>query len=327
MAKVLVTGGAGYIGSHACKALAEAGHTPIAYDSFITGWRDAVRYGPLEEGCLTDRDRLDDVLARHRPDAVMHFAALSNVGEASRVPARYWHNNVFGSLTLLQAMMQAGVDRMVFSSTCAVYGDQDGVTLDETCAQAPLNAYGASKRAVEDMLGHFADAHGLRSVSFRYFNVAGADESGEIGEFHDPETHLIPLALFAAIGRRAALTVFGEDYPTRDGTCVRDYVHVSDLVDAHCRGLDWLLAGKDSAVFNLGTGRGYTVREVIGAAEAVIGRPVPWQSGQRRDGDAVSLVSGSVRAEEMLGWRAERSSLDRMIGDAWRWHQRNGYAR
>lgn len=327
MAKVLVTGGAGYIGSHACKALAEAGHIPIAFDSLVTGWRDAVRYGPFVEGCLTAPERLDAALAAHRPDAVMHFAALSDVGEASRRPARYWHNNVGGSLALLQAMLQAGIDKLVFSSTCAVYGDQDGVTLDETCGQAPLNAYGASKRAVEDMLRDFGTAHCLRSVSFRYFNVAGADESGEIGEFHDPETHLIPLALFAGMGRRAALTVFGQDYPTRDGTCLRDYVHVCDLVEAHCLGLDWLLDGGESTVFNLGTGRGYTVREVIAAAETVIGRPVPWQSGPRRAGDAVSLVSGSRRAEDRLGWQARRSTLDRMIADAWRWHQRNGYAR
>lgn len=327
MAVILITGGAGYIGAHACRALAADGHRPIAYDSLVTGWRDAVRYGPFVEGCLTDRARLDEVLATHRPDAVMHFAALSNVGEASREPGRYWHNNVMGSLTLVEAMAEAGIDRLVFSSTCAIYGDQDGVTLDEASAQAPLNAYGASKRAVEDMLRDFGAAHGLRTVAFRYFNVGGADESGEIGEFHDPETHLIPLALFAAMGRRAALTVFGEDYPTRDGTCVRDYVHVTDLVDAHCKGLAWLLEGGPSAVFNLGTGRGFTVREVIAAAEAATGLAVPWQGGARRAGDAVSLVSGSRKAEAELGWRPERSTLERMIRDAWRWHQRNGYVR
>ncbi|MEL6234388.1 MAG: NAD-dependent epimerase/dehydratase family protein, partial [Pseudomonadota bacterium] len=187
MAVILITGGAGYIGAHACRALAADGHRPIAYDSLVTGWRDAVRYGPFVEGCLTDRARLDEVLATHRPDAVMHFAALSNVGEASREPGRYWHNNVMGSLTLVEAMAEAGIDRLVFSSTCAIYGDQDGVTLDEASAQAPLNAHGASKRAVEDMLRDFGAAHGLRTVAFRYFNVGGADESGEIGEFHDPE--------------------------------------------------------------------------------------------------------------------------------------------
>jgi UDP-glucose 4-epimerase len=327
MAKVLVTGGAGYIGSHACKALREAGHEPVAYDSLVRGWRDAVRYGPLEQGDLLDRARLDAVLAAHRPDLVMHFAAYINVGEATANPALYWRNNVLGSLTLFEAMVAAGLRRLVFSSTCAIFGDQDGVVLTETSTQAPINAYGASKRAVEDILRDFDAAHGLRSVAFRYFNVAGADPSGEIGEFHDPETHLIPLAIQAATGRRPALTVFGEDYPTRDGTCVRDYVHVRDLIDAHVRGMLWLLDGGESTAFNLGTGRGYTVREVIRATEAVLGRPVPAEIGPRRAGDAVSLVSGSEKAGRLLGWQPGRSTLEAMIGDAWRWHQRNGYAR
>ncbi|WP_118133180.1 UDP-glucose 4-epimerase GalE [Oceanicella sp. SM1341] len=325
MAKVLVTGGAGYIGSHACKALHRAGHTPITYDSLVTGWRDAVKFGPLEIGDLNDRGRLDEVFAEHKPDAVMHFGALSSVGEATSHPGRYWHNNVMGSMNLLDAMLAAGVDKIVFSSTCATYGEQDGVVLTEESQQMPLNSYGASKRAVEDMLRDYEMAHGLKSVRFRYFNVAGADPESEIGEFHNPETHLIPLVIFAALGRRAALTVHGDDYPTRDGTCIRDYVHVMDLVDAHLRGMDWLLAGKESEVFNLGTGSGYSVREVIEAAEKVLEREVPANTGPRRIGDAVTLVSGSVKAGEMLGWSPDRSTLEHMIRDAYGWHQRNGY--
>ncbi|HEU0221802.1 MAG TPA: UDP-glucose 4-epimerase GalE [Paracoccaceae bacterium] len=326
MVRVLVTGGAGFIGSHACKALSLAGHVPITFDNLVTGWRDAVRFGPFVEGDLTDRARLDEVFAAYRPDVVLHFAALSNVGEATREPGRYWHNNVLGSMTLLDAMAAAGVDRIVFSSTCAIYGEQDGVLLTTASPQAPINAYGASKRAVENMLRDFGLAHGLRSVSFRYFNVAGADPEGEVGEFHDPETHLIPNTIFAAMGRKAGLTLHGTDYPTPDGTCVRDYVHVCDLVDAHVLGLDWLMDGGHSTAFNLGSSRGYSVREVIAVTEYVTGLPVPVTEGPRRAGDATFLVSGGVRAKELLGWNPRRSSLDTMIADAYRWHRRNGYS-
>ena len=326
---ILVTGGAGYIGSHACQALAAAGHVPVAYDSLVTGWQDAVQFGPFEQGDLRDRTRLDDVIARHRPAAVMHFAALSNVGEASADPGLYWDNNVIGTLRLVQAMAAAGVPHLVFSSTCATYGDQDGVMLDETCPQRPLNAYGASKRAAEDIIANMAAAPGvaLSHVVFRYFNVAGSDPAARIGEFHRPETHLIPLALDAVRGRRAALTLHGEDYPTPDGTCIRDYVHVSDLVAAHLLGLDHLLAGGASSVFNLGTGHGFSVREVIDAVGRVTGEPVPVTVGPRRAGDCAALVSGSVRAEEQLGWRPEYSTLEQMIATAWAWHQRPGYTR
>lgn len=326
MATVLVTGGAGYIGSHACKALKAAGHLPVTYDNLETGWRDAVRFGPLEEGDLSDRDRLDAVLAHWKPDVVMHFAALINVGEATREPGKYWRNNLGGTLTLLEAMVAADIRRMVFSSTCAIYGEQDGVLLTTASPQAPINAYGASKRAVENMLRDFDLAHGLRSVSFRYFNVAGADPEGEIGEFHDPETHLIPITLLAALGRRPGLVVNGTDYPTPDGTCVRDFVHVCDLVDAHVLGIGWLMQGGGTTAFNLGSGRGFSVREVIATAERVTGRPIPVSEGPRREGDASFLVSGGVRARELLGWAPKRSDLATMIEDAWRWHRRNGYS-
>lgn len=326
MAKhVLVTGGAGYIGSHACKALRAAGYVPVTYDSFVTGWRDAVKFGPLEEGELADRARLDEVFARWQPVAVMHFAALSLVGESMKDPGKYWRANVLSSLTLIEAAVAAGCLDFVFSSTCATYGDQDGVVLDETTRQMPINAYGGSKRAIEDILRDFGNSHGLRSVIFRYFNVAGGDPEAEVGEFHRPETHLIPLMLDAIDGRRPALTVFGSDYATPDGTCIRDYVHVSDLVDAHVLGLKWLEAGKPSEVFCLGTGKGFSVREVIAQSRAVTNREVPILEGERRPGDAAVLVSGSTKAVSTLGWAPKRAELATMIADAWRWHQSGHY--
>lgn len=325
MTNILVTGGAGYIGSHACKALAQAGYTPVTYDNLITGWQDAVKFGPFEQGDLLDRARLDEVFAKYQPAAVMHFAALSQVGEAMSQPGRYWTNNVTGSLNLIEAAVAAGCLNFVFSSTCATYGEHDNVVLDENTPQEPLNAYGASKRAIEDILHDFQAAHGLNHVIFRYFNVAGSDPDGEVGEFHRPETHLIPLMLDAIDGKRDGLTVFGTDYDTPDGTCIRDYVHVCDLVDAHVLGLNWLEQGKGSRVFNLGTGSGFSVMEVIGHSKAVTNREVPYSIGPRRAGDCTKLVSGSVRAGQELGWTPKRSTLETMIGDAWRWHQNGNY--
>lgn len=327
MKTVLVTGGAGYIGSHACKALKAAGYTPVTFDNLETGWQDAVKFGPFEKGDLLDRVRLDEVFADHKPVAVMHFAALSQVGEAMSQPGRYWRNNVEGSLTLIEAAVAAGCLDFVFSSTCATYGEHDNIVLDEDTPQVPLNAYGASKRAIEDILRDFEAAHGLRHVIFRYFNVAGADPEAEVGEHHRPETHLVPLMLEAIDGKRDALTVFGTDYDTPDGTCIRDYVHVSDLVDAHVLGLGWLEDGKGSKVFNLGTGTGFSVREVIDQSRMVTNREVPHVIGPRRAGDATKLVSGSIRAEQELGWKPARSDLRTMIADAWRWHETGHYER
>lgn len=322
---VLVTGGAGYIGSHACKALKAAGYIPVTYDNLVTGWQDAVKFGPFEQGDLTDRARLDEVFAKYQPIAVMHFAALSQVGEAMQQPGRYWHNNVAGSLSLIEAAVAANCLDFVFSSTCATYGDQDNVVLDENTAQHPTNSYGASKRAIEEILRDFEAAYGLRKVIFRYFNVAGADPDADVGEFHRPETHLIPLMLDAIDGKRDKLTVFGTDYPTPDGTCIRDYVHVCDLVDAHILGLEWLRDGKGSRVFNLGTGHGFSVRQVIDQSRGVTNREVPHDIGPRRAGDCIKLVSGSLRAETELGWTPTRSTLHTMIADAWRWHQTGHY--
>jgi len=322
---ILVTGGAGYIGSHACKYLKKAGYTPVTYDNLSTGWADAVKFGPLERGDLCDRVRLDEVFEKYQPLAVMHFGALSDVGQSMREPGLYWRNNVVGSLTLIEAMVDAGCLNMVFSSTCATYGEHDGVTLDENCEQRPINAYGASKKSIEDMLVNFSESHGFQAVIFRYFNVAGADPEAEVGEFHRPETHLVPLVLDTIAGRRDSLTVFGEDYDTPDGTCIRDYVHVVDLVDAHLLGLKWLEEGKGNRVFNLGTGTGFSVKEVIDQARAVTNREVPHVVGKRRPGDCTRLVSGSTRAKAELGWIPRRSTMDQMIRDAWKWHMTGDY--
>lgn len=327
MQNILVTGGAGYIGSHACKVLKAAGYNPVTFDNFVTGWRDAVKFGPLAEGDLLDRDSIKSAFETYKPAGVMHFAALSQVGESMQQPEKYWLNNVMGSLNLIGVAAEAGCKNFVFSSTCATYGEQDNVVLNEDCDQYPINAYGASKRAIEDILENFRQSHGLGSVIFRYFNVAGADPEAEVGEFHQPETHLVPLMLDAISGKREALTVFGTDYDTPDGTCIRDYVHVMDLVEAHVLGLKWLEDGKGSRAFNLGTGTGYSVREVIDQSQAVTNKPVPYNEGARRPGDCTKLVSGSQRAMDELGWSPDRSNLPEMIRDAWRWHQNGHYDR
>ena len=325
MTKILVTGGAGYIGSHACKALAAAGYTPVTFDNLCTGWQDAVKFGPIEQGDLLDRARLDEVFKKHKPAAVMHFAALSQVGESMIDPGKYWRNNVSGSLNLIEAAADSGCLNVVFSSTCATYGEHDNIVLDENTPQKPVNSYGASKRAIEDILENFEASHGVKSVIFRYFNVAGADPEAEVGEFHQPETHLIPLMLDAIDGKRPALTIFGTDYDTPDGTCIRDYVHVCDLVDAHVLGIKWLEDKKGSRVFNLGTGNGFSVREVVDNSRSVTNRDVPIVEGERRPGDCTRLVSGSSRAVTELGWKSTRSDMASMIADAWRWHQNGHY--
>ena len=327
MQTVLVTGGAGYIGAHACKALARAGFQPVAFDNLSTGWAEAVKFGPFVQGDLMNRADLDAAFARYRPIAVMHFAALSLVGDSMTDPGRYWRVNIGSALNLIAAALDAGCLNFVFSSTCATYGDQDGVLLDEHSVQRPINAYGASKRAIEDMLNNFSASHGLNRVIFRYFNVAGADPEGDLGEQHRPETHLIPLMLDAIEGHRPALTLHGTDYPTPDGTCLRDYVHVSDLVDAHVLGLGWLLDGKGNAEFNLGSGRGFSVREVIAASTAVTNRTVPVVEGPRRAGDAAALVSGSTRAVEVLGWKPRYPDLADMIRHAYKWGQKPGFSK
>ncbi|WP_333835430.1 UDP-glucose 4-epimerase GalE, partial [Rubrimonas sp.] len=319
MTRVLVTGGGGYIGSHACKRLAECGYEPVTFDNFSTGWRDAVRFGPMIEGDLLDPTSVAAAFENVRPEAVLHFAALSQVGESVAQPGRYWRNNVGGTLNLLEAMRDAAVSPLVFSSTAATYGEADLDLIPETASQSPTNPYGQTKLAIERMIADFGAAHGLRAVVFRYFNVAGADGAASIGERHRPETHLVPLILDAASGRRDSITVFGTDYPTPDGTCIRDYLHVEDLVDAHILGLSRVLDGGEGAVMNLGVGHGLSVREMIDRCRIVTGLDIPEILGSRRAGDPSRLVCDGRRARAEFDWNPTRSDPDRMIGDAWRW--------
>lgn len=325
MSNILVTGGAGYIGSHACKALYQRGYTPVTLDNLSTGWKDAVKFGPLEQCDLRDKFAVDQIFKRYKPEAVMHFAALSQVGESISLPGLYWENNVIGSLSLIQCAIDNNCRNIVFSSTCATYGEQDNVLLNENSNQYPINAYGASKLAVENILRDFELAYGLNYVIFRYFNVAGADKEAEIGEFHQPETHLLPLILNCIENKSDALTIFGTDYPTKDGTCIRDYVHVCDLVDAHLLGFEWLLNSKGSRIYNLGSGTGFSVREIISKVQQITKKEVPVIEGQRRSGDCAKLVSGSIRAINELGWQTKRSNLTQIVTDAWRWHRCGGY--
>jgi UDP-glucose-4-epimerase GalE len=316
---VLVAGGAGYIGSHACKALAAAGHRPVVLDNLSHGHRWAVRWGPLIVGDIADRACVRNTITENRIDAIMDFAAFIFVGESMQEPAKYFANNVGGTAVLLDEAVRAGITRFVFSSTAAVYGDPVATPIREDHPLNPVNAYGESKRMVERMLAWSAERQGLRYACLRYFNAAGADLAGEVGEAHDPETHLVPLAILAALGRAPALKLFGEDYPTPDGTAVRDYIHASDLADAHVRALDHI-AGGGNLIANLGSGRGYSVREVIAAVERIGERPVPLQRVGRRPGDAPSLVADPSRAHALLDWQPQHSELETIVATAWRWH-------
>ena len=319
---VLVTGGAGYIGAHACKALARAGYTPITYDNLVYGHRSAVKWGPLEEGDISDRTRLETVIQKYHPTAVMHFAAYAYVGESVEDPAKYYGNNVAGTLSLLGSMKSCSIDKIIFSSTCATYGMPDQIPIAENHPQNPINPYGRSKLMIEWILQDFATAYGLKFVSLRYFNAAGADPDAEIGEDHDPETHLIPLVLDAALGRRNRLEIYGTDYDTPDGTCIRDYIHVSDLANAHLLALEYLNDGGQSNVFNLGNGNGFSVREVIAAAMKITGSNIPCQEAGRRPGDPAVLIRSSDKIRNILGWGPRYNSLDTIITTAWQWHKK-----
>ena len=320
--KVLVTGGAGYIGSHACKALARAGFVPVTYDSLVYGHAEAVRWGPFVEGDLADSDKLRATMRQHDVAAIMHFAAFAYVGESVTKPDVYFRNNVVNAVNLLDAALAANVRHFVFSSTCATYGTPETVPIAEDTPQRPINPYGETKLMVERMLHWYGNAYGLRSCSLRYFNAAGADPDCEIGEDHDPETHLIPLVLDAALGRRPRVEIFGTDYPTPDGTAIRDYIHVQDLAEAHVRAIQYLRDGGDSVALNLGTGRGHTVLEVVEAAERIARRPVPRRLTDRRAGDPPALVADARRARTVLGWEPKISDLDSILATAWAWHSR-----
>ncbi len=323
---VLVTGGAGYIGSHACKALSHAGYLPIAYDNLIHGHDWAVKWGPLERGDIKDRARLDEVITRYNPKAIMHFAAFTAAGESVSNPGKFYRNNVSDSLTLLEAARDQGIGRFVFSISAAVYGIPERLPIREDNAQHPVNPYGASKLFVERMLSDFEKAYGLRFIALRYFNAAGADPGNEIGEDHDPETHLIPLVLDAVSGRRPHVTIFGCDYDTPDGTCIRDYLHVSDLASAHVKALQTLQAGAAAGAYNLGIGRGFSVREVIAEVERVTGLCVPVIAGDRRPGDPAELVADATKARKELSWEPQITGLGEIVGTAWAWHQRSNCA-
>jgi UDP-glucose-4-epimerase GalE len=320
---ILVTGGAGYIGSHACKALAARGFIPITYDNLCRGNRWAVKWGPFEEGDIADAERVRAVLEKYHPAAVMHFAAYAYVGESVDQPLLYYKNNFTGTATLLSTITEFQYIPVVFSSSCASYGVPERIPISEDHPQRPINPYGQSKLFVERLLADLDVAYGLRSISLRYFNAVGADPDGQIGEAHNPETHLIPSVIAAACSG-TAVRIWGGDYDTPDGTCVRDYVHVSDIADAHVRSLEYLLAGGESCALNLANEKGYSVKEVIATAERVCGRPIHSQIAPRRAGDPPVLIGDGRRARALLGWRPNRSKLETQIADAWKWiNQKN----
>lgn len=318
---ILVTGGAGYIGSHTCKALARHGHTPITYDNLSTGHKWAVRWGPLVVGDLCDSAHLAQTLREHAIEAVVHFAANSLVGESHRNPRKYYRNNLLNTLNMLDTMLDARVNRLIFSSTCATFGQPQSDTLDESHPQNPVNPYGETKLAIERALHWYATAHNFRYIALRYFNAAGASPESEIGEAHDPETHLIPLILEAALNPARPISIYGTDYPTSDGTAIRDYIHVDDLAAAHVKAFHYLQNGARSAAFNLGTGRGYSVREVIAAVEQITNRPVAKQETARREGDPVRLIAAAQKANKELGWKPIHSDIKNIVQTAWHWRQ------
>ncbi len=323
MKTILVTGGAGYVGSHCCKEFAAQGWTVVVYDNLYRGWRDMVRWGELIEGDILDTTALQTAVAKVKPDVLAHFAALTYVGESVEQPDLYYRNNTLGTFNILEALRAAGVNKMIFSSTAATYGEPLEAPMPETHRQLPINPYGWSKLMVERMMADYADAYGLRFASLRYFNAAGASPDGDIGERHEPETHVIPLAARGALRDDYRFTIFGDDFDTRDGTCVRDYVHVSDLGRAHAAAADYLMTGGAAQFFNLGTGEGTTVKEIADAIEKVSGKPLPRKVGPRRAGDPAVLVASNARAREVLGWTPTQSSIDEIVRTAWAWAQKD----
>jgi UDP-arabinose 4-epimerase len=316
---VLVTGGAGYIGSHTARVLADEGYRPVVLDNLVHGHREAVRFGPLVEGDISDRELVARVVREHQISAVVHFAAYIAVGESVVDPRKYWTNNALGTLALIDALVDERINAFVFSSTAAVYGTPVAVPIREDHPLSPVNAYGATKLTVEMILRSYGDAYGLRSMALRYFNAAGAHPDGTMGERHDPETHLVPLAIEAALGR-GKLTIFGTDYDTPDGTAIRDYIHVLDLAAAHVAAVRYLTSGGASDAVNLGTGRGHSVREIVKSVEAITGKPVPQRFGPRREGDPPALVADPSRAREVLAWTPRYVDIQPLLETAVRWH-------
>lgn len=325
---ILVIGGAGYIGSYTCKALAQAGHSVTVYDNLSTGHRDLVKWGPLFEGDILDTTRLRDCLSAVTPDGIIHFAAFSQVGESVKLPGKYIRNNVGGTLNILEAMVETGVRNIVVSSTAAVYGIPEKMPITEDIGAAPINPYGETKLFMERMLADFARAYGISWTALRYFNAAGGDPDCDTGERHDPETHLIPRALMALDGKLPNFCVMGDDYPTPDGTCIRDYIHICDLASAHIRAVERLVNGSagEGIVLNLGTGSGLSVKQILDSIEPVIGRALHYTIGPRRAGDPPCLVADASRAFELLGWKTEHSSVEDIIRDAWNWYTKDNAA-
>ena len=320
MKTVLVTGGAGYIGSHTCKLLAQRGYLPITYDNLVYGHTWAVQWGPFVQGDIRDTEALAKVFAEYQPEAVIHFAAFAYVGESVEQPEKYYQNNVAGTLALLEVMRRFGCSQFIFSSTCASYGNPQQLPLTEEHPQQPINPYGRSKLMIEQILADYSAAYNLSSIALRYFNAAGADRDGDIGEEHDPETHLIPLTILAALGRRSAIEVFGTDYDTPDGTAIRDYIHVADLADAHVRALELLQAEKKSRAINLGTGTGTSVQSIVQTVEELSGRKVPVRYGPRRPGDPPALIASADKAASLLEWRPQHSAIATIVRSALAWH-------
>ena len=321
---ILVVGGAGYIGSHMCKRLYTAGYVPVVLDNLVRGHRGAVKWGPFIQGNMDDTKLLQSVFSEYKIDAVMHFAAFAYVGESVTYPEMYYRNNVAAPIILLQKMVEYGISKFIFSSTCAIYGEPAEIPMDEKHPKRPINPYGRGKLMVEQILDDFKQAHGVESVCLRYFNAAGADPEGRIGEDHSPETHLIPLALEVALGKREAVTIFGDDYSTRDGTCIRDYIHIEDLSRAHLLALQQMKGGTAvPAKYNLGNGNGYSVKEVLDTARLVTGRDIPARIGPRRPGDPAELVGSGKLAMRELGWKPEYPNLETIIKTAWNWHKNN----
>jgi UDP-glucose-4-epimerase GalE len=322
---ILVVGGAGYIGSHMCKYLSQNGHTPIVLDNLIYGHREAVKWGPFIEGAMENRNILDRIFAEYEIEAVMHFAAFAYVGESVIEPGKYYENNVAATISLLEGMRKHNILKFIFSSTCATYGEPVDIPITESHPQKPISPYGRSKVMVEQILDDYQSAYGLNSISLRYFNAAGADPDGEIGEDHNPETHLIPLILQTAMGIRDEITVFGDDYPTEDGTCIRDYTHVTDLSQAHLLALEKLMNYSPGGQYNLGNGDGVSVKKVIDAARKITGKRIPSKMAERRPGDPAILIGSSDKANKELGWKPQFADLKSILETAWRWHKNNPY--
>lgn len=325
MENILVIGGAGYIGSYVCKYLVKNGYRPIILDNLISGHRQAVKWGPFIKGSMGDLKLLKRIFEKYQVAGVMHFAAFCYVGESVREPAKYYQNNVADNVTLLQAIVENNISNFIFSSSCVIYGEPIEVPINEQHPQNPINPYGRTKLIVEQIMEDFKIAYGLKYISLRYFNAAGAEPNGQLGEDHKPETHLIPLVLQTALGRQEAIYIFGDDYPTRDGTCIRDYIHIDDLAQAHLLALERLLNGLSGETYNLGNGDGYSVKEVIEVARSVTGKPIPSKIVKRRLGDPAVLISSSQKAIKELGWKPQFPELHTIIDTAWKWHKNHPY--